>query len=69
MGQVNFNTENVGGFIAAYNKAVDETAASFNFDGGDYVTKYAYYLIQLLVDKKIVIGIFNDNKKFNYDNF
>lgn len=64
MKNINFTTENVKNFTRLYNKANREGKESFKFQDGEFLTKYAYYLIQHLVNEKIIKGKFNDKKHF-----
>ncbi len=53
-------------FVKEYNKAQKEKAVSFLFDGGEFITGYAYYMIQYLEMKKIVNGAFDNDKIFTH---
>lgn len=64
MKTINFDTENAKDFIRTYNKSVKNNKDSFLFQDGEFLTKYAYYLIQHLVNEKIAKGKFNEGKIF-----
>jgi len=64
MKNINFDTNNVKEFTRLYNKANREEKESFIFQDGEFLTKYAYYLIQHLTNEKIVRGKFNNKKHF-----
>jgi hypothetical protein len=64
MTNINFNRDNVKQFIQLYNRATKDKKDSFMFQDGEFLTKYAYYLIQHLVNEKIAKGKFNEGKVF-----
>lgn len=64
MKNISFDRDNVKEFVRLYNKATKNKTDSFMFQDGEFLTKYAYYLIQHLVNEKIVTGKFNEGKIF-----
>lgn len=64
MKTINFNTENTKEFAQAYNEAVKDGKDSFMFQDGEFLTKYAYYLLQHLFNEKMASGEFNQEKQF-----
>ncbi len=50
-------------FREVFNKAVDEKSDTFKFDGSDYVTGYAKYLIAYL--DSILTNEFHENSSQN----
>lgn len=64
MNTVNFNANNAAIFVSKYNKAIKDGKDSFLFREGEYVTRFAYYLIQHLCNEKIISGLFNEAKIF-----
>lgn len=64
MNTVSFNKYNTVDFAKAYNKARSAQEKTFLFEGGEYVIDYAYYLLQHLVNEKLITGTFDDKKIF-----
>jgi hypothetical protein len=61
---VEFSRESAPSFIKAYNKAVNADAKEFKHDDREWVTSYAYYVIQYLEMQKIIIGTFDAKKHY-----
>lgn len=51
MSHVNFDRVTFDKFKQAYNEAVKEDKKTFFFNNDEYLTKYAYYLIEYLDGK------------------
>lgn len=64
MAVVEFNSNNVNQFYKAYNKARTGQKEVFTFEGAEYVTNYAYYLLQHLMNEHLISGSFDENKLF-----
>lgn len=64
MKNISFDRDNGKEFVRLYNKATKTGKESFMFQDGEFLTKYAYYLIQHLVNEKILAGKFNEGKIF-----
>lgn len=48
MKSINWTREMLARFKKRYQQAVDKSEEQFNFDGNDFVTDYAKYLIEYL---------------------
>lgn len=64
MNTVTFTAKTAKLFVNDYNKAAKNRDYTFVFDGNEYVVNYAYYLIQHLVNEKIINGSFDTDKQF-----
>jgi hypothetical protein len=64
MKHIQFTQESADRLIKAYNKARKDGLKEFTFDGNEYVTDYAYYMIQYMIMQKAVTGTFDQNKIF-----
>lgn len=51
MNHLQFSADDFAKFIERYNLAVDNNEQSFEFNGYEFVTRYAYYLIQYIIDQ------------------
>lgn len=51
-------------FVSHYNDAVTGGRDSFTFESHEYVTTFAYYLIQYLMMHNVVSGTFDDKGIF-----
>jgi len=49
--QVEFNAENFKAFRKRYNEAIRDSENSFMFEGNEYLTSYAKYVIEYLEPK------------------
>jgi len=61
---VQFTKQSVKSFIKEYNKARKSSATEFIFEDNEYLTDYAYYLIEYFIIEKSVKGKFNKDKIF-----
>lgn len=62
---LSFNKHDAKLFVRHYNKAKTDKKESFFFKGDEYVTDFAYYVIQYLEMNQMLSGKFDDNKKYN----
>ena len=44
--EIEMNPENIKGLQKAYDKAVAEKATEFSYQGAEFDTKYAYFLLE-----------------------
>ena len=49
--QVEFNAESFKKFRARYNEAIEKKEIQFTFEGNEYLTSYAKYVIEYLEPK------------------
>lgn len=61
---VEFTEVNARSFVAIYNDAITGGRESFTFEGLEYVTAFAYFVIQYLLLHKVVAGTFDDKRIF-----
>lgn len=64
---VEFTPKRAKRFADEHNKAVKAGTESFVFDGNEFVTLYAHYVIEYLAMNQIITGKFNDKKLFVYE--
>lgn len=67
MKHIQFTQESAGRLIKAYNKSRKDGLKDFVFDGNEYVTDYAYYMIQYMVTQKAITGKFDEKKLFQFN--
>ena len=64
---IEFTPKRAQRFADEHNKAIKARKESFIFDGDEFVTAYAHYVLEYLVMNKIIAGKFNDKKLFIYE--
>ena len=64
---IEFTPKRANRFADEHNKAVKENKESFIFDGNEFVTAYAHYVLEYLTMNKVITGKFDNKKIFIYE--
>lgn len=64
---IEFSPKRAQRFADEHNKAIKEKKEIFMFDGNEFVTAYAHYVLEYLAMNKVIVGKFDAQKLFIYE--